>query len=209
MIRSRSLDQPYLETPRGILSRGGLLYHTSVERLTEEYGEVLEERPLEKLIDSAELWITSHRAVTLWVLIPLLVYLPVPVAGPLALCVFVSWKALAPAIGGTRLEVPIRLLSSVGAQMVGYVIAMSWLGATGRYTGLGVGLAGFVVIRWQLLDYLLRPLTDYVHRRLFPLPVSDQMLRAVIHSVAIRLKIALPQFPTIGRWHVDGTREDP
>ncbi|HEY5564204.1 MAG TPA: hypothetical protein VIL33_01350, partial [Rhodothermia bacterium] len=54
--------------------------------------------------------------------------------------------------------------------------------------------------RWQLLDYLLNPVISQLHRRLYPLPVPDQMLRAVIHAAAIRLRIPLPQFPSIARW---------
>jgi hypothetical protein len=200
MRKPRRTEYPYLETPRGILSRGGLLFHTTTDDLERLYGEVLQHVTLEQLIDRAELWLTSHRAVTLWALIPLLVYLSMPVACLVGLVVFLTWKSVAPALGNAMLEKPIRLLSSVAGQLVGYVIAMSWLGASERYGALTAGLIAFALIRWQLLDYLFRPLTSLVHRRMFPLPVADQMLRAVIHSTAIQLKVRLPQFPSIARW---------
>lgn len=203
MSQSGRFEQPYLDTPRGILSRGGLLFHTTVADLERLYGKVLEKVSLEALIDRAELWLTSHRAVTLWAMIPLLVYLSVPLACVLGLIIFVAWKTVAPALGNARLEAIIRLLSSVAAQLVGYVVAMSWLGAVENYSALIAGLAAFALIRWQLLDYLLGPLIAPIHERLYPLPVADQMLRAVIHAAAIRLNLKLPQFPSISRWMPD------
>jgi len=200
MRQSSQNELPYLETPRGILSRGGLFFHTTVANLEESYGEVLDKVSLSRLIDRAELWLTSHRAITLWSMIPLLAFASIPVACGLGLVVFVLWKSIAPALGNGWLDQPLRLLSSVAGQLVGYVVAMSWLGATENYPALIAGLIAFAIIRWQLLDYFLNPVTSQLHRRLFPLPVHDQMLRAVIHAAAIRLRIPLPQFPSIARW---------
>lgn len=207
MSSSDRFVEPYLETPRGILSRGGLLFRTTTADLEELYGEVLEKISLGELIDRAELWLTSHRAITLWSMIPLLAYVSPVVGCVLGLAVFILWKSIAPALGNAWLEWPIRLLSSVAGQLVGYVIAMSWLGATGNHGALVTGLIAFAVVRWQLLDYLLRPVIALIHRRLYPLPVPDQMLRAVIHAAAIRLRISLPQFPSISRWMINKNEE--
>ena len=65
------------------------------------------------------------------------------------------------------------------------------------------GLGWFILIRWGLLDLLLRPLIEWMTRRMYPLPMPDQMLRAVIHSEAIRLGIPLEGFPSIARWLED------
>ena len=55
-----------------------------------------------------------------------------------------------------------------------------------------VGLVGFVLLRWQLLRLLLeRPLAGLL-RRLYPLGVNDQMLRAVLLKSALRHGISLP-----------------
>lgn len=200
MSRSGPQEQFFLDTPRGILSRGGLVFHTTVSDLERLYGKVLEKVTLEDLIDRAELWLTSHRVITLWVLIPLLVFLPVSLACILGLGCFIGWKTVAPALGNAGLEAPLRVLSSVAAQLVGYVVAMSWLGVMGDHAALIAGLAAFAAIRWQLLDYALNPLTAFLHRKLYPLPVADQMLRALIHAAALKHKIKLSQFPRISRW---------
>jgi hypothetical protein len=140
-------------------------------------------------------------------MIPLLLYTSIPVACGLGLVLFVLWKSIAPALGNGWLDQPLRLLSSVAVQLVGYVVAMGWLGATGNYQALIAGLVAFIMIRWQLLDYLLNPVISRLHRRLFLLPVPDQMLRAVIHAAAIRLRIPLPQFPSMARWMDAGNEE--
>jgi len=206
MLERTLPEEPYLETPRGILSRGGLIFHTTRADLESFYGEVLERIPLGALIDRAELWLTSHRTMTLWAMIPLLVYVSIPTACAVGLLIFIGWKALAPALGNARVERAIRLFSSVSAQLVGYVIAMSWLGAQERYAPLIAGLTVFAIVRWQLLDYALRPLTQWLHRLLYPLPVADQMLRAVIHAAAIQLNVRLSQFPSIARWMDSGDK---
>jgi hypothetical protein len=51
-----------------------------------------------------------------------------------------------------------------------------------------------------VLDFLTRPLVRRVAPRVYPLPLPDQTLRAVIFSEAIRLGISLEGFPSIARW---------
>lgn len=200
MTESSPNEQTYIETPRGILSRGGLVFHTVRSELERQYGDVLKEVSLEDLIERAGLWLHSHRAIAIWAMIPLLAYMPVGIACVLGLVVFLLWKLIAPALGTPRLEKAVRLLSSVPGQLVGYVIALSWLGSSGNYPALIAGLVAFALIRWQVLDYVLGPVTRYLYKRLYPLPVADQMLRAVIHAMAIKMKIILPQFPSMARW---------
>jgi len=181
-----------------------LVFHTTRADLESFYGEVLEKISLGALIDRAELWLASHRTVALWAMIPLLVYASLPIACVVGGLVFVGWKSIAPALGNARLEKVIRVLSSVAGQLVGYVIAMSWLGARGQYAALITGLLVFAFVRWQLLDYILGPLTKWIHKLLYPLPVEDQTLRAVIHAAAIQFNVRLSQFPSISRWMTSG-----
>jgi hypothetical protein len=85
-------------------------------------------------------------------------------------------------------------------QIVFYVIVLSKFGADDDYVALVAGLSWFIVIRWGLLDLVLRPIISLASRRMYPLPPPDQMLRAAIFSEAIRLGIPLDGFPSIAKW---------
>jgi hypothetical protein len=65
------------------------------------------------------------------------------------------------------------------------------------YAAVGVGLGGFVLLRWGVLEwasgYLIRPL----RRALYPLPVADQVLRGLIVRVALKHRLSLPQVDDI------------
>jgi hypothetical protein len=74
-----------------------------------------------------------------------------------------------------------------------YVFVLSALAAQGRYTALAVGLVGFVLLRWGLIERALQPLVQPLVDALYALPLPDQILRAFIVRMALNRRLSLPQ----------------
>ena len=87
----------------------------------------------------------------------------------------------------------VRLLDVVFAQGFYYVFMLSLLASRGEMAALGVGLGGFVLLRWGVLARLSHPLVGRIWRSLYALPVPDQVLRAFIIRAALKHGLSLPQ----------------
>ena len=200
MFGPKRTEPVFLDTPRGLFTPAGVWFRTTVEQLNENYGDVLEKTPIDDLVHRAEVWLQSHRSFAL-LIVPFVLMLANPIiAIPVGLVAFSGWRLLAPSLGNRTLGGLFEWLGWAPVQILFYVIVLSKFGADNMYPALIAGLAWFVLIRWGLLDLLLRPLIRSIGSRMYPLPMSDQMLRAVIFSEAIRLGIPLEGFPSIARW---------
>jgi hypothetical protein len=91
----------------------------------------------------------------------------------------------------------VSVLEHVLAQALFYVFAMSAFASAEMYVAVGVGLAGFILLRWGILEwavgYAIRPL----RRLLYPLPVADQVLRGLIVRGALKYRVSVPQVDDI------------
>jgi len=192
-----SSSPPYVDTPYGILTEGGRWYHVTKQDIQDYAGAVLDHVSLEQLLRWADTWVDSARTVALWGLPLLLWGLPVgwAVGGTLAL--FVGWALLSPALPSLLAVRAVTVLDHVIAQALYYAVTMSVFAAAEMYGAVGVGLVGFVLFRWGVLEwalgYLLRPL----QRTLYPLPVADQVLRGLIVRVALKHRLSVPQVDDI------------
>jgi hypothetical protein len=194
-----SSSPPYVDTPYGILTEGGRWYHVTEQEVQDYAGAVLDHVSLEQLLRWADTWVDSAKTVALWGLPLLLWGLPVGWAVGGALALFVGWALLSPSLPSLIAVRVVTLLEHVLAQALYYVFTMSVFAASEMYLAVGVGLGGFVLLRWGVLEwaagYLLRPL----QRALYPLPVADQVLRGLIVRVALKHRLSLPQVDDITR----------
>jgi len=193
-------DPVFLETPRGLFTPTGTWFRTTVKQLKRSYPDVLAKTDLHELVYRSETWLQSHRSLALLAVPIFLLIMPVGWALGSGVVVFFAWMLLAPALGNHIMARVFEWLGWVPVQLIIYVVVLSVFGAGEEYDRLLAGLGWFVVLRWRLLDLLFRPLTVRLSARLYPLPVPDQMLRAVIFSEAIRKGISLDGFPSIARW---------
>jgi len=194
---NRSSSPPYVDTPYGILTAGGRWYHVTEQEVQEYAGAVLDHVSLEQLLRWADTWVDSARTVVLWSLPLLLWGLPVGWALGSAVGLFVGWALLSPALPSLFAVRAVSVLEHVLAQALFYVLSMSAFAAAEMYAAVGVGLAGFVLLRWGVLEwaagYAIRPL----QRMLYPLPVADQVLRGLIVRVALKYRLSVPQVDDI------------
>jgi hypothetical protein len=202
MLNRRPLrppDEPFVDTPVGILSAGGVHFHTTQALLEAYAGPVLERAPLGVLIARAEVWLRGGQAVALWSLALLLLVVPPGVAAGMALTLYLAWETLSPAFVSRRIAAGLRVLERPLVQAVLFVAVLSVLGSGGALVAVGVGLVGFVGMRWGLVPWLLRPLVALLRRPLFTLPAPDQVLRAFVLRAALRHGVDLPQLDRLKR----------
>jgi hypothetical protein len=195
----RTSDEPFVDTPVGILSAGGVHFRTTQALLEAYAGPVLERAPLAVLIERAEVWLRGGQAVALWSLALLLLVVPPGVAAGMALTLYLAWETLSPAVASRRIAAALRVLERPLVQAVLYVAVLSVLGSAGALVAVAVGLLGFVGIRWGLVPWLLRPLVALLRRPLFTLPAPDQVLRAFVLRAALRHGVDLPQLDRLKR----------
>jgi hypothetical protein len=183
----------YVDTPYGMMTADGHWYHIPEADVREYAGAVLDHVSLDRLVQWADAWMDSPRTATLW-LLPLLLWgLPVGWAVGAAFLVYVGWALGSPAlpsVGAVRVASGLRHTLVQGGY---YVATLSYLASMEKYAAVGTGLAAFVLFRWGIVGWLagtgLRPL----RRRLYPLPVTDQVLRGLIVRAALKYRVSVPQ----------------
>lgn len=188
-----------LDTPHGIVSPEGVHFRTTRALLEDFAGPVLAVVPLATLVGRAEVWLRGGPTVALWLLAPLLVVLPPWWAGAGALAAYVLWEVAGPLWVSRRFVAVLRVLERPLVQAALYVAVLSALGVRGQVVAVGVGLLGFVLMRWGVLPWLLRPVVRTLRRPLTTLPPPDQVLRAFVLRAALRHGIALPELERLKR----------
>ena len=189
----------FVSTPQGIFTASGTWFSATEETLRAYAGSVLEHVPLGVLIRRADRWLHAPLVVTLWALPALLgLWTPLLAAGA-ALVLFVGWKALSPAVASRWATAVVGWLGAVWLQGLYYVFTMSVLAGAGRYAATAVGLAGFVLLRWGLVGRVAAPLVRVLARRLYALPLPDQVLRAFIVRAALTHGVPLPELERMER----------
>lgn len=187
-------DAPaYLNTPRGIFTPAGTQFHTTEEELLAFAGPVFAVQPLAEVIRQAEVWLHSPRTLALWVMPLLLMVAPLWLAVAGGLAVYVGWSLLAPSLGNATLARVFARLDHVGLQFVWYAGVLGWLASWPDFAKIAVGLLWFVLLRWRVMGLVLKPLLKPAWGALYPLPHTDQMLRATIVSTALAHNLPLPE----------------
>lgn len=195
---SRS-ETPYVDTPQGVFTAGGVWFRTRVALLEDYAGAVLAREPLGRLLAAAERWLRLPQLLALW-LLPLFLWFFSPVqAGLGALVVYLAAAVLGPSFVSRGLDGVLRVLDVVLLQAFFYVFALSVLAAQERLTAVWVGLGGFIVLRWGLVRWATKPLVEVLGRTLYRLPVPDHVLRALIIRAALRYDVAMPEIEAIER----------
>lgn len=198
-MRSTDDHPAFLDTPGGLITASGVHFRTTRALLEQYAGPVLEKVGLEALVERAEVWLRSGQTVALWSLALLLLVLPPLGAALAALTVYLGWETLGPSFVSRRLVAVLRVLEKPLVQAALYIAVLSYLGSQGNVGAVGVGLAGFVLMRWRVLPLALRPVLKLLRRPLYTLPPPDQVLRAFVLRAALRHNIDLPQLEQLKR----------
>jgi hypothetical protein len=198
-VRLFRRETMFVDTPRGIFTSSGVWFHAREGAIREYAEDVFEYESLPDLLHQAEVWLRSPRTLALWVLpAALLAGMPgVAVAG--ALVLYLAWAVLGPSFVNRPLLWSFRVLDLMPLQLAGYAVVLSVLGIAGHYLAVAVGLAGFILLRWGIVDQMFAPLIERVHRTIYPLPASDQVLRGLLRRAAMKYRVSLPELDRMER----------
>jgi hypothetical protein len=152
---------------------------------------------LDQLVRWADAWMESPRTVTLWALPILLWGLPSGAAAAAAVAIYCGWALASPSFPGVGAARLLSWLRTVYFQGIYYVVTLSFLAANDQMAAVGIGLGAFVLFRWGIVEWVLQIPFRFVHRRLYPLPVADQVLRALIVRAALKYRVSVPQVDAI------------
>jgi hypothetical protein len=193
MARSGESGVDYVELPTGIFTADGVWFHTR-ESLLEEFAPgVLEHRSLRMLLADATVWLYLPVTISAW-LLP--IYLVWTEPGTAAVAGIVTWiflAVLAPFVVFPSAVGLVRRLSHPVGQGLFYVVMLSYFAAGDELAAVGVGIAGFVLLRWGLVDRLLMPVVRFLPTPGPDLPRSDHVLRNLIVRTALRHGIELAE----------------
>ncbi|NNF04515.1 MAG: hypothetical protein HKN17_08615, partial [Rhodothermales bacterium] len=189
--RDQGID--FVELPNGIFTADGVWYHTS-EALIEEFAAgVLEKRPLGTLLADATVWLNVPVTATAW-LLP--IYLSAVEPTMAALAGLVTWVFLAlitPFAVFPTFVPAVRWMSHPIGQGLFYVLMLSYFAAADQFAAVGIGIAGFVLLRWGLVDRLLQPAVRRLPTPGPDLPRPDQVLRNLIVRSALKHRVDMPE----------------
>ncbi len=174
----------YVEMPEGIFTSDGIWYHTTVKDLVTFAPVIIEKMGLESLFQKAGDWSRLPVTLTVWTLpCLLLVFGPLPAAIGSVL-VYGVMSILAPNVVLYSLIAPIRFMNHPIAQGLLFVMVLSFFASSGQFSSLGIGLIGFVLLRWQVITAIF----DFVGKKMnlssAKTPIHDRILKSVLVSAS-------------------------
>jgi len=186
-------------TPQGILTESGIWYKTTVDLLNEYASDLFDREPIEIQLALADTWLRSPNTLSLWFMAIGIIYFdPWKVAVAVVLF-FLIWQIIAPSLVSRNLSPIMKIFDAVLLQAMLYATVMSLLAMSGQFDAVAVGLIGFILLRWGILTYLLRPVVSRCWKAMYTLPAPDHVLRSFIIRGALRQGIGLMDFQEIER----------
>lgn len=201
-------DETFVETPQGIFTVSGVWFETTRAALLEFAGPVFRCESLESLIRRSEVWVRSPETLAVWMLPLAMLWMAPALAAAAVLGLFILWKIVSPSAVSRVAERIFAVLEAVWLQGVFYVGVLSYFAALEQYGAVVIGLIGFVLIRWQILTRITKPLLRRTFRSLYGLPVPDQILRAFVYRTAITNGIPMPEIDRMERRVADLMRRE-
>lgn len=198
----------YVDTPQGIFTAAGVWFRTTREELERYAGPVFEHESIERLIERSEVWLRSPQSLSVW-LLPVFLWLIEPVPAALAtLTIYVGWKSLSPSLVNRPLERLFELLDPVWLQGIYYVGILSYFAALEDFAAVWVGLAGFILLRWGIIERITDLIVRIIWSTLYAMPINDQILRGFIIRAAMKYRVSLPQLDVLERRVIEKFSKD-
>lgn len=187
--RPRGTTELFAETQLGIVTRKGEWFHTTSEEIEEYVPGMLDELSLDRLIRDAQAWVRSADSLALTLLMVLFFVTEAWLAALSALAFHWLWYTYKSALANRFLGSLFRYLNKDGYLMIISLVALSYLGMSGNYVAVALGLIFFFLMKLGLLNKVWNRLHFYGKG----LPtLNDRMLNMLIVKYAIYEDVAPP-----------------
>jgi hypothetical protein len=174
--RSRS-DNLFLETQLGIITRTGDWFHITSDQIEKFVPGLLDERPLDKLVEEAVAWVRSADSLALTILLVLLLFIHPIVAAAIAVAFHFFWYRSKSAFVTIYLGKVLKLLNSDGYLLITSLVIISAVGMNGQYLAAGIGLVFFFLMKLGLLKRLWDKIDEGVEKKL---SLNDRVFKMVL-----------------------------
>jgi hypothetical protein len=179
-MKRKTPESDFVELPTGIFTAEGIWFHTSESLLRDFAGTAVDRKGLSTLFREAAAWFRSSGTVAVLYLAVALHWLPVTAAAISSIVIFLLWRSFFSHFVLVPLVRASIMLGRPLVQGIVYIVSLSLLGIEGAYAGLIVGLAGFVLYRWGIVEWLFSRLKTLFPGEESPLPLPDRILRALL-----------------------------
>jgi hypothetical protein len=187
--QKRAPDNLFVETRLGIVTRSGDWFHTTSDEIEEYVPGLLDQRPLDELIETAQAWIESANGIALLLLMLLLIFSVNPLlSAAIVLAVHWAWYHSKSGLVNLSMTSILKFMNTDAFMFVTALIVLSVLGMEGEYSALGIGIIFFFLLKLNLL----KKLWDYLDQRGSDkeLLLNDRVLKMVIIKYAMYEDVA-------------------
>ena len=177
----------FLETQLGIVTRTGDWFHTTSEQIEEFVPGLLDERPIDKLVEEAVAWVRSADSLALTILLVLLLVIHPIVAAALAVAFHFFWYRSKSAFVTIYLGKVLKLINTDGYLLITSLVIISAVGMNGQYLAAGIGLVFFFLMKLGLLKQLWDKIDEGAEKKL---PLNDRVFKMILVKYGMHYNLA-------------------
>jgi hypothetical protein len=177
----------FLETQLGIVTRTGDWFHTTSEQIEEFVPGLLDERPIDQLVEEAVAWVRSADSLALTILLVLLLVIHPIVATALAVAFHFFWYRSKSAFVTIYLGKVLKLINTDGYLLITSLVIISAVGMNGQYLAAGIGLVFFFLMKLGLLKQLWDKIDEGTEKKL---PLNDRVFKMILVKYGMHYNLA-------------------
>jgi len=175
--------QLFAETQMGIVTRYGDWFHITSEQIETFVPGLLDRVELHTLVKSAQAWVKSADSLSMLLLLALFFWVHPLIAAGLTLVFHLAWYLSKSSIVTPSLNPLFNLLYKDGTQLLFSLIIISYMGLTGNYLAVAVGLIFFFILKLALLRKVWDRMYNAFSEKV--LTLNDRVMKMVIIRYAI------------------------
>ncbi|PKD45194.1 hypothetical protein [Rhodohalobacter barkolensis] len=183
MFSKKSHSINILETPFSTVTSGGHWFHATRDTVEQYVPGLLKKHSFESLITKAVVWIDSADSLAMLIYFGLAFVTETWLAAVIAFLFHYWWYHKKSAFVNIVFETPIRILNSELLQVLIAAVVLSYMGISGMYLAVTIGIIYFFLFKVSLL----RRLWDKIDsaKEGDKLPLNDRVLKMILVRYAV------------------------
>ncbi|MEX0772454.1 MAG: hypothetical protein WEB89_05960 [Balneolales bacterium] len=178
----KKTEATFIETPKGIFTAAGNWFYTTVEKLRSYAPGLFRKHSVEEIITDAEVWIRSADSLSITLFMFTLFVVGIEAAVIVTLLFLPFWHLNKSAFINYSATKLMKLIDKEAFLILLSVMVLSWMGMTGQYVSLVVGLFFFLVLKFGGYRKLVE---SYYRRKVNKIPLNDRILKMVVLRYAM------------------------